>query len=94
MKQIDFITEPADSPVKPFRDIRNTRFTVADEKATLVLELGRLARKVPAKISSGSIQITRQWMEASKKAMSVASNQRSSVTDLTLALKTLRAFES
>lgn len=43
MKQIDFIGDLP--PPRPFKDIRNTRSSSAEEKAQLVIELGRLCAK-------------------------------------------------
>lgn len=91
MTQLDFIGGlPAP---KPFKDIRNTRPGIADEKATLLLQLGRLIRTVPASVRSGSVDITRKWRAAQEKGIAVAKNTRASISDMTAAIANLRRFE-
>lgn len=44
MNQLDFI---GGLPQAPFKDIRNTRPSAAEEKAVLCLQLGRLCKTPP-----------------------------------------------
>lgn len=90
MNQIDFIG--GGSVPKPFRDIRNTRPTVAEEKATLCLELGRLCSAVPPRVRNGSINLTREWVAVQKKARALVGNSRASVCELTAAITSMRRY--
>lgn len=90
MSQLDFIgggAQPA-----PFKDIRNTRPTAAEEKTALCLELGRLCMKVPPAIQSGSIEQTRAWAGAQKVALALVKNSRASIPMLTAAISNMRRF--
>lgn len=90
MSQLDFIgglPQPA-----PFKDIRNTRPTAAEEKAALCLELGRLCMRVPPVVQSGSIEKTREWVAAQKVGLALAKNARASVPQLTAAIANMRRF--
>lgn len=80
-------------PKEPFKDIRNTRDSVAEEKARLCLELGSLVTKCPASVSQGSIQKTRAWMENLKKAKKVLGSTRSTVPELKSAIQQMRSYE-
>lgn len=75
-----------------FRDIRNTRPTVAEEKATLSLELGRLCMSPPRSVVNGSIQTTRAWVEAQKSSLKMVKSSRASVQELTAAITNMRRF--
>lgn len=90
MTQLDFVGG-IDAPSSP-RILGNTRPSVAEEKASLCLELGRLLNKVPASIASGSIQKTREWMEAQKAALKLVKNVRAAVPQLTSAINNMRRF--
>lgn len=80
------------APVKPFRDIRNQRDSVAEEKAVLCMQLRELVTKAPPKVLSGSIQLTRQWVAAQAKAMKVLGSSRSTVPDLQTQVNTMRSY--
>lgn len=91
MNQADFFgVEPP--PSAQFKDIRNTRPANASAKAELVWELGRLLRTVPPAVRNGSVNLVRQWRAAQAQGAKVAGNSRSSVADLTTAIKALRSF--
>lgn len=60
----------------PFRDIRNQRDSVAEEKARLCLELGKLVNRVPEHIKSADIKKTREWVAAMERARKVLNNKR------------------
>ncbi len=77
---------------RKFKDIRNTRPSVAEEKANLVLELGRLCATPPQSVANGSINLTRQWLATQKASKATAASARASVLDLDMAIKAMRAY--
>lgn len=77
---------------RAFKDIRNTRPTVAEQKAELALQLGRLIARCPTSVANGSINLTREWMEARKKAAATAKSARASVQELTAAISNMSRF--
>ena len=85
MSQIDWVSESEQSK-KPFKDIRNTKPTVAEEKAEKALRLGRLLRKVPQQVCNGSVQTVRAWKSDKEISEKVAKSPRSSVHDLDSAI--------
>lgn len=90
MNQLDWIGEKKQ---KAFKDIRNTRDSVAEEKARLALQLGELCNKCPERLKSGgSVQDVRTWKLAREEAMKVAGNRRASVHELTSAINKMRRF--
>lgn len=81
------------SPPRPvFKDIRPQRDYVAEEKATLCLQLGELCRKVPQSIQNGDIKSTREWLHACQQAKKVLASKRSSRNDLTIAIAQMRSY--
>jgi len=80
MNQVDFVGDLP--PGKPFKDIRNQRDSVAEEKAVLCKLIGERCNKAPQSVVQGYVQTVRQWQEARKKAMKVAGNKRASVSEL------------
>ena len=92
MNQDDFFCQQKQAA--PFMDIRNTRPTVAEEKAALAFELGRLCMKPPKSVVNGSIQATRAWVDAQKKALKLVRSPRASVQELTSAIGSMRGFLS
>jgi len=91
VKQNDWVGDLP--PPRPFKDIRSTRPSVAEEKAQLCLELGALCHAVPAAIRDGSIDKTREWITAQKAALKIAKNSRASVQELTAAINNMRRFK-
>ncbi len=91
MNQTDWVGAPA-AESRPFKDIRNTKETVAEEKARLCMELGQLLKKPPAKVVNGSIQSVRQWQAARAAACKVAGSPRSSVHELRSAITRMEGF--
>lgn len=79
-------------PRAAFVDIRNTRDSVAEEKATLCMQLGELCRKVPPGICNASVEKTRAYMHTRARAMKVLSAKRSSRTELSEAIKNMRGY--
>jgi hypothetical protein len=91
MKQIDWVNE-GQEPRKPFKDIRNQRDSVAEEKARLLLELGELINKAPPKLmTGGTVKEVREWKAAREAAAKVAGNRRSSVMEIGYQIKNMRA---
>jgi hypothetical protein len=91
MSQVDIFGETP--PVRPFKDIRNWRSSVAEDKAELALVLGHLLNKVPPSVRDGSVQVVREWREAREKGAKVAASTRSSVQDLRSAISWLERFK-
>lgn len=81
-----------EAPRKAFKDIPRQRDYVAEEKATLCLQLGELCRKVPPSIQSGDIKSTRDWLHACERAKKVLASKRSSRNDLTIAIAQMRSY--
>jgi hypothetical protein len=90
LKQADWVSEPQDSV---FKDIRRQRDAVAEEKAVICKLIGERCRKPPDSIVNGSVNATRDWLQAAKSAMKVAGNKRASVHELTSALSLMGWFE-
>lgn len=89
--QADWVGTPALTPPQ-FRDIRNQRPGVAEQKATKLLQLGALLKRVPAKVRGGSVQCVRQWRAQHAKATKVAGNPRSSVTEIESAINAMELW--
>jgi hypothetical protein len=79
-------------PRAQFQDIRNQRPSVAEEKATLCLQLGELCRRVPPSICNGDVKSVREWRMHCESARKKLGNKRSSVTDLTTAIAQMRSY--
>jgi hypothetical protein len=81
------------APTAPFRDIRNTRESVAEEKARLCLELLGLCRAPPRSLNSASVNRVREWRAAHKSALKVLASKASSRGELSSAINSMRSFE-
>ncbi len=91
MNQVDFVGGAA--PVKTFLgQVHDTRPSVAEEKAELLLKLGKLMKRPPPGVANGSVQITRRWLADRKKAEKVAASSRTSVPELHGAISMMRAY--
>lgn len=90
MKQLDWVTA-VDSA--SFRDIRNQKPSTAQEKAILLMTLGKLLRTVPDHIKSCSVQAVREWRAAHARAAQIAAGKKSSVHDIQHAIASMRAWE-
>ena len=89
--QLDWVGETA-AP-QQFKDIRNQRPSVAEEKAEKALQLGRLCLAIPPHIKSGgSINNVRSWTMARNAAAKVAANKRASVSELSAAISNMERF--
>jgi hypothetical protein len=74
-----------------FKDIANQRPTVAERKACLTLELGRLCQRIPTAIKTGgSVNVVREWRAVVAIGQKIASNRRSSIAEITAATSNLR----
>jgi hypothetical protein len=93
MNQIDMLGGLPEPERKPFKDVRNLRPTIAEEKAELCLRIGVLCKKPPASIINGSVQMTREWVAARKAAMATAGKARSTVPELTSAVSRMERFK-
>lgn len=83
MKQEDFV---GDLPKPEFKDIRNTKPFVAEEKARLALMLGDLVNKVPMSVRNGSVDQVRLWKMDREVSFKAVKNPKSSVNDLQSAI--------
>lgn len=90
MSQLDWVSGAAQK--KNFKDIRNTKPGVAEEKAQLSLLLGALINKAPSSINSASIDTVRRWKIDRTQAAKIAANKRSSVQELTSAITRMRSY--
>lgn len=81
------------APKADFRDIRNTRPSIAEEKARLALELHRLVKVPPKSLASASVNAVRVWRAAHESACKVLASTGSSCAQLESAINSLRGFE-
>lgn len=93
MKQLDFVGGLPEPERKLFKDVRNLRPTVAEEKAELCLRIGVLCKKPPQSVINGSVQATLEWVHAMKSAMAIAKKVRASVPELTAAVSSMERFK-
>lgn len=91
MDQIDFIGG-SQQQARPAKVVRNTRPTVAEEKARLCLDLGRLCLSVPPKIVNGGVIATRKWLAHQKKYRALVANARASVVELEIGVREMRSY--
>lgn len=91
MNQVDFVGGAM--PARAFLgQVTNTNDRVAEEKARLNLELGKLMNKPPQSVVNGSVQLTRRWIDCRKKAEKVAKSTRQTVPELQGAVQMMKAF--
>lgn len=76
-----------------FVDIRNTRDSVAEEKAEMFLKLNELIRRVPKSIASASVNKTRGYLAERERAKKVLCRKSSSRTELLSAINSMLRFE-
>lgn len=81
-----------EQPRVEFKDIRNTRESVAARKAELLMTLGALIRKVPPCITGGGIEATQMWVADQKASAKVAASKTASVPDIERAIATMQAW--
>lgn len=75
-----------------FVDIRNTRESVAEEKARLCLELNALCKAPPRSLGAASIQTVRAWRLELKNAQKTLAAKDSSRQALQSAINSMKAF--
>lgn len=90
--QTDWVSETPPQQAKPFKDIRNTRPTVAEEKAQLLMQLGALIRTCPACVRDGSVNTVRAWRKTRDEAAKVAANSRSSSQQIRTAINSMARY--
>lgn len=75
--------------MKPARD---TRDSVADQKARLSLRLHKLCQYCPEKVRNGDVFKTRQWVMCQSSAKKVASKVRASANEMQMAITSLEGY--
>jgi hypothetical protein len=93
MSQTDWVggETPETRAMKPARD---TRDSVADQKARLHLRLHRLCQYCPDKIRNGDVFKTREWVSRQSSAKKVAGKSRASANELQMAVTSLEGYLS
>lgn len=81
-----------EAPRRAFKDIRNQRPSVAEQKAELAMQLRTLCLRIPQTIRDGSINKVREWQVARTAALKVAASSRSSVPELTSQISNMQRF--
>lgn len=94
MNQIDFVggLPPSNAASVRAAIARNTRPSAAEEKAQLLLELGRMCQTPPQKVCNGSVNLTREWVACQKSGKALCLNTRASVVQLGIAIKNMQRF--
>lgn len=72
---------------------KDTRNSVASEKAELCFRLNRLCKTVPDSVKNGSVQLVRKWQADQSKAMKVFISSKSSVNELTCAINQMLSYK-
>ena len=88
----DFFGDDAPPSRRPAAQ-RNTRPTIAEEKARLALELSAYCLKSPPVVVNGSVQQVRLWKSRQEAAMKILKSSRHSVTQLEIAIRQMREFK-
>lgn len=76
-----------------FIDIRNTRESVAQEKARLCMELNALLKKSPRASAIATVQTARQFKAAHKAALKALQAKDSSRTQLQAAINSMGFYQ-
>lgn len=90
--QTDWVSETTPKQAKPFKDIRSTRPTVAEEKAQLLMQLGTLIHTCPICVRDGSVNTVRAWRATRDAAAKVAGNSRSSAQQIRTAINSMARY--
>jgi hypothetical protein len=77
---------------EPFKDIRNQRASVAEEKAALCATLNAMLRRSPMASSIASINAARAFKAEHKRTLTILKNPESSRQQLESAVNTMRHF--
>lgn len=77
---------------KTFRDISNTRPTIAEEKAALALVLSRLCRTAPPSVRDGSIDAVRHFTIHLGRARKTLAKESASISELQSAIRQMESF--
>jgi hypothetical protein len=81
-----------EAPTEPFKDIRNQRESVAEEKARLCQELNALLRKTPPAASISTVQKVTAYKHGHKLALKVCQSKASSRQELKTAISSMEAW--
>lgn len=81
-------------PAAPFKDIRNQRESVAEEKARLCQVLNDLLRRTPKPSAIGSVQQVTHYKAAHKAALKVLQSKASSRQELATAISTMESWHA
>lgn len=92
MNQIDFVGGLPPTNANTLRAVRNTRASAAEEKAQLLLDLGRMCQTPPQRVRNGSVNLTREWIACQKSSKALCLNTRASVVQLGIAIKNMQRF--
>ncbi len=84
---------PVDVIERPFKDIRNQRETVAEEKARLALELNKLCKVPPKSLGSASINQVRRFMADHANCMKTLKSKTASRNELQAAINVMKSYE-
>jgi hypothetical protein len=77
---------------EPFKDIRNQRESVAEEKARLCQELNKLLRRTPKPSAIATIQLVTGYKAAHKHCLKVLQCKTSSRQELLTAVTSMRGW--
>jgi hypothetical protein len=76
----------------PFKDIRNQRESVAEEKARLCQDLNALLRATPKSLGVASIQRVREFKVEHKRCLKVLQSKTSSRQELESAINSMKGW--
>lgn len=74
------------------RQMRDTRDSVADQKAHLSLRLHKLCQYCPDAVRNGDVFRTREWVSRQAAAKKTAAKVRSSANELQMAVTSLEGY--
>lgn len=80
-------------PAAPFKDIRNQRESVAEEKARLSLELNKLLKTPPRSLNGASVNRVREFFAEHARALKTLRSKDSSRNELQAAINAMRRFD-
>lgn len=89
-RTVDAFDPPAP---KPFVDIRNQRPSVAEQKATLCMQLRELCNRPPQKIIDGGVMHVVAWKSVRAECAKIIAKSTSTVPQLESAINRMKAFK-
>jgi hypothetical protein len=81
-----------ETPPREFKDIRNQRESIAEEKARLCADLNTLLRRTPKASAIGTIQQVRGYRAAHKLALRILQSKTSSRQELLSAITSMQGW--